>query len=277
MHASSVHCDGCIMYILVSFLGALPVLLVESGSCPGLCAIVDSRNYRPSPLCCHPEMVANSAGLHSCLQSVHKQPISSLQMADAMCQQILPACRGMHHPPVACVDNTYTTCDASAPICEVINQQSDAFQCGSHHNNPVGGQAQARANLLASTHTAATAPTSAWRPAGETSDELAGMATCMREKALMVDTRHDVVDIVGTGGDGIGSVNISTGACVIAAAAGARVAKHGNRSVSSLCGSADVLEVRSWLLCVEPVVLKPLPPLCVLLSVTGPRPVPMRE
>lgn len=54
-----------------------------------------------------------------------------------------------------------------------------------------------------------------------------------------------MLDIVGTGGDDIGSVNISTGSSVIAAAAGAKVAKHGNRSVSSLCGSADVLEVRS--------------------------------
>ncbi len=54
-----------------------------------------------------------------------------------------------------------------------------------------------------------------------------------------------VLDIVGTGGDGIGSVNISTGACVLAAAAGAHVAKHGNRAVSSSCGAADVLEVMS--------------------------------
>jgi len=65
----------------------------------------------------------------------------------------------------------------------------------------------------------------------------------MQAKATLVDcSPHSVVDIVGTGGDGIGSVNISTGASVIAAAAGGRVAKHGGRSVSSNCGSADVLE-----------------------------------
>lgn len=78
---------------------------------------------------------------------------------------------------------------------------------------------------------------------GETAEEVAGLARAMREKSVPVATTGDVLDIVGTGGDGIGSVNISTGATVIAAAAGAKVAKHGNRSVSSLCGSADVLEV----------------------------------
>ncbi|KAI7841008.1 hypothetical protein COHA_005236 [Chlorella ohadii] len=80
------------------------------------------------------------------------------------------------------------------------------------------------------------------RAKGETAEEVAGMARAMRALAVAVETPYDVLDIVGTGGDGIGSVNISTGATVIAAAAGAKVAKHGNRSVSSLCGSADVLE-----------------------------------
>jgi anthranilate phosphoribosyltransferase len=80
------------------------------------------------------------------------------------------------------------------------------------------------------------------RAKGETPAEVAGLAKALMSEALQVQHNHRVVDIVGTGGDGIGSVNISTGACVIAAAAGAYVAKHGNRSVSSLCGSADVLE-----------------------------------
>lgn len=70
------------------------------------------------------------------------------------------------------------------------------------------------------------------------------MAQAMIGNCVQVDIPDlKLLDIVGTGGDGAGTVNISTGACVIAAAAGAKVAKHGNRSVSSQCGSADVLEV----------------------------------
>jgi len=72
------------------------------------------------------------------------------------------------------------------------------------------------------------------------------------------DCGTGTVDIVGTGGDGIGSVNISTGATVIAAAAGARVAKHGNRSVSSLCGAADVVEALGVAVDVGPAGVKPV-------------------
>lgn len=80
------------------------------------------------------------------------------------------------------------------------------------------------------------------RAKGETAAEIAGLARAMRATAVPVDAGPNVLDIVGTGGDSAGTVNISTGACVVAAAAGARVAKHGNRSVSSLCGSGDVVE-----------------------------------
>lgn len=80
------------------------------------------------------------------------------------------------------------------------------------------------------------------RAKGETVDEIAACARIMREVSLHVDTPHDVVDTCGTGGDRSGSVNVSTMTALAVAGAGVRVAKHGNRSATSKCGSADVLE-----------------------------------
>lgn len=80
------------------------------------------------------------------------------------------------------------------------------------------------------------------RAKGETSEEIAGFARAMIKCCKKVEGLENVVDIVGTGGDGANTVNISTGAAILAAASGAKVAKQGNRSSSSACGSADVLE-----------------------------------
>ena len=81
---------------------------------------------------------------------------------------------------------------------------------------------------------------------GETSAEIAGFATSLRAASNMLPLsnieQHNLVDTCGTGGDASGSFNISTAAALVASAAGARIAKHGNRAVTSRCGSADVLE-----------------------------------
>jgi anthranilate phosphoribosyltransferase len=82
----------------------------------------------------------------------------------------------------------------------------------------------------------------ALRMKGETADEIAGLAEVMREAATRVEAGPDVVDVVGTGGDGSGTFNISTISAFVVASAGGRVAKHGNRSVTSACGAADFLE-----------------------------------
>ena len=76
----------------------------------------------------------------------------------------------------------------------------------------------------------------------ETIDEIAGCAAAMRDHATKVDTGMDIVEIVGTGGDGAQSFNISTTAALVAAAGGVKVAKHGNRAASSRSGTADCLE-----------------------------------
>ncbi|XP_044476646.1 anthranilate phosphoribosyltransferase, chloroplastic-like isoform X4 [Mangifera indica] len=101
------------------------------------------------------------------------------------------------------------------------------------------------------------------RAKGETFEEIVGLARAMIKRAKKVEGLDDVVDIVGTGGDGANTVNISTGASILAAACGAKVAKvkiflssQGNRSSSSACGSADVLEALGVIIDLGPEVLK---------------------
>jgi anthranilate phosphoribosyltransferase len=80
------------------------------------------------------------------------------------------------------------------------------------------------------------------RMRGETVDELAGFAQAMRDRVVRVEAPDGAIDVVGTGGDGSGTFNISTTAALVAAAAGVPVAKHGNRAMTSRSGSADVLD-----------------------------------
>jgi anthranilate phosphoribosyltransferase len=88
---------------------------------------------------------------------------------------------------------------------------------------------------------------------GETIEEITGAARAMRERSLHVEHGlPEVVDVVGTGGDGANTINISTMSALVTASAGIPVAKHGNRSASSACGSADVLEATGLPIDVSP-------------------------
>ena len=97
----------------------------------------------------------------------------------------------------------------------------------------------------------------ALRMKGETVEEVTGAARIMRQKATRIDARSTIiVDPVGTGGDAMNSFNISTTTAFVVAAAGITVAKHGNRAVSSGCGSADCLEALGVNISAEPEIIE---------------------
>ncbi len=128
--------------------------------------------------------------------------------------------------------------DASEPVRTAIRVLAD-------HGALTSAQAEGVADaLLAGVATPAQVAAILFglRLKGETVDEIAGFARAMRRGAVAIPVDADaLVDPVGTGGDGLNTFNISTTAAFVAAAAGCRVAKHGNRAISSRCGSADVL------------------------------------
>ncbi|MDO4283972.1 MAG: anthranilate phosphoribosyltransferase [Eubacteriales bacterium] len=119
-------------------------------------------------------------------------------------------------------------------IAEVINGQDLSFETAKAVMNEMmdGTATQAQMGGLLT----------ALRMKGETVEEITAFATVMREKGVKINPVREVIDIVGTGGDEVGTFNISTTAAFVVAAGGVSVAKHGNRSVSSRSGAADVLE-----------------------------------
>ncbi|XP_058188204.1 anthranilate phosphoribosyltransferase, chloroplastic-like isoform X1 [Rhododendron vialii] len=123
-----------------------------------------------------------------------------------------------------------------------------------NHEDMTEEEAEASLNFLLSdgSETLISAFLVLLRAKGETYEEIVGLARAMFKCCRKVEEIHNAVDIVGTGGDGANTVNISTGAAILAAACGAKVAKQGNRSSSSACGSADVLEALGVVIDLEP-------------------------
>ena len=127
--------------------------------------------------------------------------------------------------------DTFTIKDAIARLVERADlSEAQAAACMDEMADGAASPAQVGAFLVA------------LRMKGESVDEMAGLLRVMRERASAVVVHGPLLDTCGTGGDGSSSFNVSTCAAFVAAGAGARVAKHGNRAVTSKCGSADVLE-----------------------------------
>jgi len=122
-------------------------------------------------------------------------------------------------------------------IIKIVNKEDLSYdEAYTVMNEIMGGETSATQNA------AFLAALSAKSARAETTDEIAGCAAAMRDHATRVDTGMELFEIVGTGGDNAHSFNISTTSAIVAASAGMKVAKHGNRAASSKCGTADCLE-----------------------------------
>ncbi|XP_059640763.1 anthranilate phosphoribosyltransferase, chloroplastic-like [Cornus florida] len=147
-----------------------------------------------------------------------------------------------------------TDMPSAPPLHLPITSSKELIECLLNREDLTEEEAEASLNFLLSDGSEAliSAFLVLLRAKGETYEEIVGLARAMIKCCTKVEGMENVVDIVGTGGDGANTVNISTGAAILTAACGAKVAKQGNRSSSSACGSADVLEALGVVIDLEP-------------------------
>uniref|UniRef100_A0A0D3FD87 anthranilate phosphoribosyltransferase n=1 Tax=Oryza barthii TaxID=65489 RepID=A0A0D3FD87_9ORYZ len=184
-------------------------------------------------------MAAASLKLSSSAKPLAPAPGSHLLPLRAHHARPLPA--RLPPPPRVAVQHTAAPRSDASPRTASFDKVLEALIGGDHFSEE---EAEATLRLLLEEENEAHigAFLVLLRAKGETYEEIVGLAKAMIGCCVRVDGLDDAVDIVGTGGDGADTVNISTGSTILAAAAGAKVAKQGSRASSSACGSADVLE-----------------------------------
>lgn len=183
-------------------------------------ALVSSHNFNPLPL----SLSSNASAQIAAFATHRRHPSAGICHTTKLSTPILAASTGTSSSSTSCFSELIERLISRADLSQSEAEASLDFLL----NDPNEALISAFLVLL--------------RAKGETFEEIVGLANAMMKHCKRVEGLEDVVDIVGTGGDGANTVNISTGASILAAACGAKVAKQGNRSSSSACGSADVLE-----------------------------------
>ncbi|KAJ8440303.1 hypothetical protein Cgig2_012739 [Carnegiea gigantea] len=183
-------------------------------------ALVSSHNFNPLPLF----LSSNSSAKIAAFATHRRYPSAGICQTTKLSTPILAASTGTSSSSTSCFSELIERLISRTDLSQSEAEASLDFLL----NDPNEALISAFLVLL--------------RAKGETFEEIVGLANAMMKLCKRVEGLEDAVDIVGTGGDGANTVNISTGASILAAACGAKVAKQGNRSSSSACGSADVLE-----------------------------------